>query len=106
MVLLNFKNNQVSNLKGYIAILVIAIHVGSRDLDATCAAALEECAKMLYFSHPNVLGLIGVCLDWGPSPVIILPFMANGCLLNYLKKERENLDCEDPNETDKVTTVI
>ncbi len=78
-------------------------HSGVRDLDATCAAALEECAKMLYFSHPNVLGLIGVCLEWGPSPVIILPFMANGCLLNYLKKERENLDCEDPNETDKVT---
>lgn len=42
------------------------------------------------FNHPNVLGLIGVCLDGGPAPYIVLPLMANGSLLSYLKRERPN----------------
>ena len=52
---------------------------------------LKECAKMLTFSHPNVLTLSGVCLDGGPAPYIIMPFMANGSLLAYLKKQRAKL---------------
>jgi serine/threonine protein kinase len=52
---------------------------------------LEECTKMATFDHPNVLTLIGVCVDGGPAPYIILPFMFNGSLLAHLKKERENL---------------
>ena len=54
------------------------------------------------FDHPNVLTLIGVCLDGGPAPFIIMPFMKNGSLLDYLKKNRgtlivsnENKDAED-----------
>ena len=43
------------------------------------------------FDHPNVLTLRGVCLDGGPSPFIIMPFMSNGSLLNYLKKNRATL---------------
>ena len=43
------------------------------------------------FSHLNVLKLIGVCTDAGEAPYIVLPFMANGSLLAYLKKERTNL---------------
>ena len=65
---------------------------------------LKVCSKMSKFDHPNVLTLIGVCLDGGPSPFIIMPFMMNGSLLAYLKKNREALvvscDCED---TDKVS---
>ena len=41
--------------------------------------------------HPNVLKLIGVCLDGGPAPYIIMPFMNNGSLLSHLKAERENI---------------
>ena len=52
---------------------------------------LEECSRMHQFNHPNVLKLTGVCLDGGPAPYIIMPFMANGSLNNYLMKERENL---------------
>ena len=52
---------------------------------------LEECGKMYEFDHPNVLKLIGVCLDGGPAPYIIMPFMANGSLGSYLKNEREKL---------------
>ena len=46
---------------------------------------------MVKFDHPNVLKLIGVCLDGGPAPFIIMPFMANGSLLTYLKKNRQEL---------------
>ena len=52
---------------------------------------LKECAKMYNFDHSNVLALKGVCLDGGTAPYIILPFMANGSLLAYLKKNRETL---------------
>ena len=46
---------------------------------------------MCEFDHPNILKLSGVCLDGGPAPYIIMPFMANGSLLGFLKEERENL---------------
>ena len=52
---------------------------------------LEECSRMSTFDHVNVLTLKGVCLDGGPAPYIIMPFMANGSLLAYLKKNRSSL---------------
>ena len=52
---------------------------------------LKECSKMVKFDHPNVLNLIGVCVDGGPAPFIIMPFMANGSLLGYIKKNRQQL---------------
>ena len=52
---------------------------------------LRECTRMYKFEHPNVLKLSGLCLDGGPAPYIIMPFMANGSLLSYLKEERDVL---------------
>ena len=52
---------------------------------------LRECSKMKNFDHRNVLTLIGICLDGGPSPFIIMPFMSNGSLLHYLKNNRGTL---------------
>ena len=52
---------------------------------------LNECAKMRDFNNLHVMTLKGVCLDAGPLPYIILPYMANGSLLSYLRKERLNL---------------
>ena len=46
---------------------------------------------MSEFNHVHVLTLKGVCLDGGPSPYIIMPFMANGSLLAYLRKNRKSL---------------
>ena len=43
------------------------------------------------FEHTHVLTLRGVCLDGGPAPYIIMPFMANGSLLAYLRKNRNTL---------------
>ncbi len=46
---------------------------------------------MSSLNHPNVLNVIGVCSDGGHTPYVIMPFMINGDLLSYLKKERSNL---------------
>ena len=55
------------------------------------------------FDHPNVLTLTGVCLDGGPAPYIVMPFMFNGSLLSYLKKERDNLVLPPQQELDSET---
>ena len=71
---------------------------------ATVRDMLKECSKMSKFDHPNVLTLNGVCLDGGPAPFIIMPFMINGSLLAYLRKNRAILvisgdtDSQDDNE--------
>ena len=52
---------------------------------------VKESLKMEGFEHPHVLNIIGVCVDAGPAPYIIMPFMANGSLLAYIKKEKTNL---------------
>ena len=46
---------------------------------------------MAKFNHPNVMQLIGVCIDKGPSPYLVMPYMAYGSLLSYLKKQRAEL---------------
>ena len=66
---------------------------------------MSEISKMRDFHHPNVMTLIGVCLDAGPGVSIVMPFMANGSLLEYLKKERDNLYLTEIDEIDEVTTV-
>ena len=52
---------------------------------------LEECANMANFDHPNVMKLIGVCMDSGTYPFLVVPFMTNGNLLNHLKNRRNEL---------------
>ena len=60
---------------------------------------------MHQFEHPNVLKLTGVCLDGGPAPYIVVPFMANGSLLSYLKLERANLVL-DPSDDNSAEDVV
>ena len=66
------------------------MHAGYSDQMAI-REVLEESVKMKDFKHANVLNLIGVCIDAGPAPYIIMPFMHNGSLLHYLRKERSHL---------------
>ena len=63
---------------------------------------VEESLKMGRFTHVHVMGLIGVCLDSGSAPLIIMPFMENGSLLNYLKREREYLIVSVETDEDEV----
>ena len=57
----------------------------------TAADMMKESAKMQNFQHPHVLNIIGVCVDAGPAPYIIMPYIANGSLLAYIKKEKTHL---------------
>ena len=52
---------------------------------------VEESLKMKAFQHKNVLSLIGVCIDAGAAPYLVMPYMLNGSLLAYLRKERPKL---------------
>ena len=57
----------------------------------TAADMMKESEKMQNFKHPHVLNIVGVCVDGGPAPYIIMPFIANGSLLAYIRKEKTNL---------------
>ena len=75
------------------------VHVGDFS-EEDVHAFLVESIQMKEFSHPNVMGLLGVSLDSGPSPYLVLPFMAGGSLLNHLKKKRSELVLKHDSETD------
>ena len=77
----------------------VAIYIGFID-ENTVEELLRECDKMKNFRHLHVMTLKGVCLDGGPAPYLILPYMANGSLLSYIKKERSTLVVMDEDDTD------
>ena len=59
---------------------------------------LHESNIMKTFDHPNVLSLLGVCMESNHEaglPFIVLPFMANGDLKSYLKNHRTRLETVD-----------
>ena len=66
----------------------------------------EEVLKMQSFKHPNVMSLIGVCENLSGGPAVVMPFMANGSVLDYLKKNRKNLvlDAKAKENTVRVIT--
>ncbi len=61
-----------------------------------------EVNKMQDFDHPHVMSLIGVCLDAGPGVAIVMPYMANGSLIGYLKRERSNLELDEDCDIEQV----
>ena len=50
---------------------------------------LSEVAKMEDLHHPNLMPLIGVCISVDHGMSIVIPYMANGSLLGFLKRERD-----------------
>ena len=67
---------------------------------------VEESLKMSRFKHVHVMGLIGVCLDSGSAPYIIMPYMANGSLIKYLKRERRSIIVLKDIDEDEVSVCI
>ena len=66
---------------------------------------VEESVKMAKFNHPNVMRLIGVCIDKGASPYIVMPYMAYGSLLSYLKKQRAELTLANDEDQELVSAA-
>ena len=64
---------------------------------------MAESTVMKQFDHPNVLPLLGVCVDPDDDDVfkVVLPFMANGDLRTFLKCNRV-----EPNKIDEYNDVI
>ena len=60
--------------------------------------------KMKDFKHHHVMPLIGVCLDSGVG--VVMPFMANGSILSYLKKERGKLLLNEDAEIEQVNFFL
>ena len=52
------------------------------------------------FNHLHIMPLIGVCLDAGVG--VVMPYMANGSVLNYLKKERDTMLLQDEADVEQV----
>ena len=95
-----------SSLKSPLEIIKIVIpFIGMFDQNAV-DSLMEESIKMKSFTHPNVLGLIGVCIDAGPAPYIVMPYMGNGSLLKYLKKERSQFVVDISADEDEVEKII
>lgn len=67
---------------------------------------VEESLKMKSFQHKNVLNLIGVCIDAGPVPYLVMPYMLNGNLLSYLRKERADLTIVEGATEELVNTIL
>ena len=63
---------------------------------------IKESLKMEELKHPHVMSLLGVCLDAGPAPYIVLPYMGNGDLLSFLKKNRDSLLVTPEEDNDEV----
>ena len=50
----------------------------------------KEISTMLSFKHPNIMSLVGVCLS-GEMPLLIMPFMSNGSVLEYVRHHKQEL---------------
>ena len=66
---------------------------------------VSEVNRMHYLSHPNVMSLLGVCVDSSQGPSIVMPYMANGSLLGYLKRERSTLLLSLDAEVEEIVSV-
>ncbi|XP_019850846.1 PREDICTED: fibroblast growth factor receptor 4-like [Amphimedon queenslandica] len=64
-----------------------------------------ESLVMQDLDHPNVMGLIGLCLDAGPSPLVVLPYMEGGNLLKHLVRNRESLLIDETTGEDEINQV-
>ena len=63
---------------------------------------MSEILKMQDFHHPHVMTLIGVSFDANHTPSMVMPFMANGSLLSYLKYNRSSFIISEAADDEKV----
>ena len=66
---------------------------------------VSEVNQMQDLSHPNIMSIIGVCVYSSQGPSIVMPYMANGSLLDYLKRERNTLLMNFDAEEEEIVSV-
>ncbi|CAI8018786.1 Deleted in malignant brain tumors 1 protein [Geodia barretti] len=85
---------------------VVAVKTLKGDFDQVEVNKLvEESLKMSRFKHAHVMDLLGVCLETGSAPYIIMAYMTNGSLLQLLKQERNNIVILEETDEDEVKEV-
>ena len=52
---------------------------------------------MLSFENTNIMSLIGICIE-GEMPLLIMPFLANGSVLEFVKHHKEELLCSSADQ--------
>ena len=67
---------------------------------------MGEILKMQDFHHPHVMTLIGVSFDANHTLSMVMPFMANGSLLSYLKNNRSSLLLAQAADEEKVRDSV
>ena len=67
---------------------------------------VEECVKLSKLKHPNIMEIVGVCLDGGAVPFLVMPFMSNGNLLKYLKNNKKTFVLPVNNSPDKLVSLV
>ena len=75
----------------YMYTTLFSLHIAHKDLSSKqeLQSFLNESILMKEFDHPNIVGLLGVCFDTPDGyPYLILPFMINGNIRDYLKDKR------------------
>ena len=58
---------------------------------------------MSRFNHPNIMKLLGVSINVGRTLYVIMPFMAQGSLLSFLRKNRADLTVDNEDMIDLVS---
>ena len=66
---------------------------------------MKELTTMLSFDHPNVMTLIGMCLD-RKAPLIIMPFMSNGSVLEYVRQHKHELFLTAESSDTEVNSMV
>ena len=64
---------------------------------------MKEIAKMVHFDHPNVMTLTGVILDEGSAPLLVMPYMAKGTVLTFVRDNKTQFLFENEEEQQKVS---
>ena len=78
------KHLKVYNINFYVHFDTCYIGTLDRYSSESMKDLIEESLVMKDLQHPNVMGLIGICLDAGPSPLIVLPYMEGMGLISYI----------------------
>lgn len=80
--------------KGDILVAIKTLHDNNpRSIELN--SFLQEALIMKDFHHPNVLTLIGICLNLDAMPLVVLPFMPHGDLLTYIRDEKNQPTIKD-----------
>ena len=70
--------------------LNLCLHLLALFASSDVTKLINEISVMLAFNHPNVMTMRGVCVDH-ECPLLIMEFMSNGNVLDYVKHHKEDL---------------